>query len=216
VHGKSSYFSRELDFLHFQAITRFYRTTEGSENVQNKPNLTMAKKQGELSPEEHSTEAEASMIPTKLLDRIEDVFHVVLTALLFLVALGAVIFTVIRLFTTEPFYPNGMLQAINDILFVVIILEIARTVIARFKSGFYQLSRFLVIGVIASVRHILSVGSSLTLSIGKTPEAFERGITELLVNGAIVISLVLAIFMTRMAERKNEAKRSPGRKSRKD
>ncbi len=176
----------------------------------------MAKKQGVLPPEEQPKEAEASMIPTKFLDRIEDVFHVVLTALLFLVALGAVIFTVIRLFTTEPFYPNGMLQAINDILFVVIILEIARTVIARFKSGFYQLSRFLVIGVIASVRHILSVGSSLTLSIGKTPEAFERGITELLVNGAIVISLVLAIFMTRMAERENEAKRSPGRKSRKD
>ena len=176
----------------------------------------MAKNQGESFLEADSKEAEASMIPTKLLDRIEDVFHVALTALLFLVALGAVIFTVIRLFTTEPFYPNGMLQAINDILFVVIILEIARTVIARFKSGFYQLSRFLVIGVIASVRHILSVGSSLTLSIGKTPEAFERGITELLVNGAIVISLVLAIFMTRMAERENEAKRSPGRKSRKD
>ena len=175
----------------------------------------MAKKQGESSPRERSKEAEASMIPTKFLDRIEDVFHVVLTALLFLVALGAVVFAVTRLFTTAPFYPNGMLQAINDILFVVIILEIARTVIARFKSGFYQLSRFLVIGVIASVRHILSVGSSLTLSIGKTPEAFERGITELLVNGLIVISLVLAIFMTRMAERENEANRSPGRKSRK-
>jgi uncharacterized membrane protein (DUF373 family) len=176
----------------------------------------MAKNQDESFLEAESKEAEASMIPTKLLDRIEDIFHVVLTALLFLVALGAVIFTVIRLFTTEPFYPNGMLQAINDILFVVIILEIARTVIARFKSGFYQLSRFLVIGVIASVRHILSVGSSLTLSIGKTPEAFERGITELLVNGVIVISLVLAIFMTRMAERENEAKRSSRKKSRKD
>lgn len=176
----------------------------------------MAEKLGELSQEEESKEAQASMIPTKLLDRIEDVFHVVLTALLFLVALGAVIFTFVRLFTTEPFYPNGMLQAINDILFVVIILEIARTVIARFKSGFYQLSRFLVIGVIASVRHILSVGSSLTLSIGKTPEVFERGITELLVNGVIVISLVLAIFMTRIAERENEAKRAPRKKTRKD
>jgi xanthine/uracil permease len=89
---------------------------------------------------------------------------------------------------------------------VVIILEIARTVIARFNSGFYQLSRFLVIGVIASVRHILSVGSSLTLSIGKTPEAFERGIIELLVNGGIVIALVLAILMTRLAERESEGK----------
>jgi hypothetical protein len=161
----------------------------------------MARKTNAKATNSESFEAQPSMVPTKVLDAAEDVFHVVLTVLLFLVALGAVIFTVIRLFNTEPFYPNGMLQAINDILFVVIILEIARTVIARFNSGFYQLSRFLVIGVIASVRHILSVGSSLTLSIGKTPEAFERGIIELLVNGGIVVALVLAIFMTRVAER---------------
>jgi uncharacterized membrane protein (DUF373 family) len=175
----------------------------------------MAKKQELAGLGTDSTEAKRSMIPTKLLDTVEDVFHVVLTALLFLVALGAVVFTVVRLLNTTPFYPNGMLQAINDILFVVIILEIARTVIARFNSGFYQLSRFLVIGVIASVRHILSVGSSLTLSIGKTPEAFERGIIELLVNGGIVIALVLAIFMTRRAEQAPEATNSPRKKPRK-
>jgi uncharacterized membrane protein (DUF373 family) len=162
----------------------------------------MAKKASAKARNSEHEEAEPSMIPTKVLDAVEDVFHVVLTALLFLVALGAVIFAVVRLFNTEPFYPMGMLQAINDILFVVIILEIARTVIARFNTGFYQLSRFLVIGVIASVRHILSVGSSLTLSVGKTPEAFERGIIELLVNGGIVVALVLAIFMTRVAERR--------------
>jgi uncharacterized membrane protein (DUF373 family) len=171
----------------------------------------MAKKIGTKASNSEHIEAQPSMVPTKALDAIEDVFHVVLTAILFLVALGAVIFTVVRLFNTEPFYPNGMLQAINDILFVVIILEIARTVIARFNTGFYQLSRFLVIGVIASVRHILSVGSSLTLSIGKTQEAFERGIIELLVNGGIVVALVLAIFMTRVAERQPEA--SSGSKS---
>jgi uncharacterized membrane protein (DUF373 family) len=173
----------------------------------------MARKLSAKTRNPEDLEAQPSMVPTKLLDAVEDVFHVVLTVLLFLVALGAVIFTVIRLFNTEPFYPNGMLQAINDILFVVIILEIARTVIARFNSGFYQLSRFLVIGVIASVRHILSVGSSLTLSIGKTPEAFERGIIELLVNGGIVVALVLAIFMTRVAERQPEGSGSDRKKA---
>jgi uncharacterized membrane protein (DUF373 family) len=171
----------------------------------------MVKKRVALSVYNDSEKSEPSMLPRKLMDAVEDVFHVVLTALLFVVALGAVIFTVIRLFTTTPFYPDGMLQAINDILFVVIILEIARTVIARFNSGFYQLSRFLVIGVIASVRHILSVGSSLTLKIGKTPEDFERGIIELLVNGGIVVALVFAIFMTRIAERESEGK-EPNRK----
>jgi uncharacterized membrane protein (DUF373 family) len=161
----------------------------------------MDKNPDKTSAANELVEAKPSMVPTKVIDTIEDVFHVVLTVLLFVVALGAVVFTVQRLLTTAPFYPNGMLQAINDILFVVIILEIARTVIARFNTGFYQLSRFLVIGVIASVRHILSVGSSLTLSIGKTPEAFERGIIELIVNAGIVIALVLAIFMIRAAER---------------
>ena len=170
----------------------------------------MDKKQAPLPVDAEALEAKPSMIPTKAVDAIEDVFHVVLTVLLFLVALGAVVFTVQRLLTTTPFYPNGMLQAINDILFVVIILEIARTVIARFNTGFYQLSRFLVIGVIASVRHILSVGSSLTLSIGKTPEAFERGIIELIVNGGIVIALVLAILMTRMAEKDFKVKPARG------
>jgi len=164
----------------------------------------MAKTQVEKSVDTEPAEAKPSMVPMKLVDSIEDVFHVALTVLLFIVASGAIVFTVVRLVTTSPFYPDGMLQAINDILFVVIILEIARTVIARFNSGFYQLSRFLIIGVIASVRHILSVGSSLTLSIGKTPEAFERGIIELLVNGGIVLALVVAIFMTRRAEQEAE------------
>lgn len=168
----------------------------------------MAKKQDAVLAGTESQAAEKSMIPPKMLDFTEDLFHVVLTVLLFIVALGAVIFTVIRLVTTSPFYPEGMLQAVNDILFVVIILEIARTVVARFNSGFYQLSRFLIIGVIASVRHILSVGSSLTLSSGKTAEAFDRGILELIVNGGIVLALVVAIFITRRAERDAESGRN--------
>ena len=172
----------------------------------------MARNKDAIVNKTDSDENQSSMIPTKVLDTAEDIFHVVLTTLLFLVALGAVIFSVVRLFTTAPFYPVGMLQAINDILFVVIILEIARTVIARFNSGFYQLSRFLVIGVIASVRHILSVGSSLTLSVGKTPEAFERGVIELLVNSGIVVALVLAIFMTRLADKDSESMGGPRKK----
>ena len=143
---------------------------------------------------------QSTMLPQRTLDIIEDVFHLVLTILLMIVASGAVVYTVIRLTTTAPFFPDGMLQAINDILFVVIILEIARTVIARFKNGFFQLSRFLIIGVIASVRHILSVGSSLTLNTGKTAEAFERAVIELGINAGIVLALVAAIYITRRSE----------------
>jgi uncharacterized membrane protein (DUF373 family) len=140
--------------------------------------------------------AEESDSTTRVLDRVEDAFHIVLTVILFGVAAGALVFALIRLFTTSPFFPNGMLQAVNDVLFIVIILEIARTVIARFRDGFYQLGRFLIIGVIASVRHLLSVGSSLTLSDTKTQEAFDRGIIELGINTIIVLVLIIGIFLT--------------------
>jgi len=141
-------------------------------------------------------DAEESDATTRVLDRVEDAFHIVLTVILFGVAAGALVFALIRLFTTSPFSPNGMLQAVNDVLFIVIILEIARTVIARFRDGFYQLGRFLIIGVIASVRHLLSVGSSLTLSDTKTQEAFDRGILELGSITIIVLVLIIGIFLT--------------------
>jgi uncharacterized membrane protein (DUF373 family) len=141
-------------------------------------------------------DAEESDATTRVLDRVEDAFHIILTVILFGVATGALIFALIRLFTTSPFFPNGMLQGVNDVLFIVIILEIARTVIARFRDGFYQLGRFLIIGVIASIRHLLSVGSSLTLSDTKTQEAFDRGIIELGINTIIVLVLIIGIFLT--------------------
>ena len=142
---------------------------------------------------------ESSILPEKFVNILEDVFHGILGIILFLVAIGALFFTVNRLFTTTPFFPNGMIQVVNDILFIVIILEIIRTVIARFTDGVYQLDKFLIIGVIAAVRHILTVGASLTLGTYKDPEAFNRSLLELGVNAGIVVALVLAIYMSRMA-----------------
>jgi len=142
---------------------------------------------------------EISILPEKFVNILEDVFHGILGIILFLVAIGALFFTVNRLFITTPFFPNGMIQVVNDILFIVIILEIIRTVIARFTDGVYQLDKFLIIGVIAAVRHILTVGASLTLGTYKDPEAFNRSLLELGVNAGIVVALVLAIYMSRMA-----------------
>lgn len=155
--------------------------------------------------ETEADEALENDVTTRLLDRAEDAFHIVLTIILFGVATGALVFTLIRLFTTDPFFPNGMLQAVNDVLFIVIILELARTVIARFRDGFYQLSRFLIIGVIASVRHLLSVGSSLTLNTEKTQQAFDRGIIELGINTVIVLVLIFGIFLTQRMPRSASA-----------
>jgi uncharacterized membrane protein (DUF373 family) len=140
-----------------------------------------------------------TLVPHRLVERMEDVFHMVLGVFLFGIAVAALIYSVIRVFTTSPFFPSGMIQAINDVLFIIIILEILRTVIARYTDGVFQLQNFLIIGIIAAVRHILTVGAYMTLS-EKTQEDFDRAVIELAISSGIVVALVFAIFMAKVAE----------------
>ena len=145
--------------------------------------------------------SETSIIPPKYVDIVEDVFHAILAISLLGIGIGAFFYSGKRLIETQPFFPNGMIQGVNDILFIVIILEILRTVISRFTDGVYQLDKFLIIGVIAAVRHILTVGASLTLESGKSDTAFERSIYEMGLNALIVVALVFAIFLSKSAHR---------------
>ena len=144
---------------------------------------------------------ETSIIPIKYVDFVEDIFHAILALSLFIIGIGAFFYSIKRLIETAPFFPNGMIQGVNDILFIVIILEILRTVISRFTDGVYQLDKFLIIGVIAAVRHILTVGASLTLTAEKSDEAFRRALYELGLNALVVIALVFAIFLSKSAHR---------------
>ena len=72
-----------------------------------------------------------------------------------------------------------------------------RTVVVRFTNGIFQLDSFLIIGVIAAVRHILTVGAALTLERDRTTEVFNRSLTEMGVNAGIVLALVFALFLSK-------------------
>ena len=147
-----------------------------------------------------------SLIPATFIDKLEDIVHGFLGIVLFVISVLAVGYTLQRLIETRPFFPLGMIQGINDILFIIIILEIMRTVIVRFTDGIFQLDSFLIIGVIAAVRHILTVGASLTMEKEKTTEYFNRSLIEMGVNTGIVLALVFALFLSRSARRNNTAK----------
>ena len=146
-----------------------------------------------------------SFIPATFIDKLEDIVHGFLGIILFVISILAAGYSLQRLIETRPFFPLGMIQGINDILFVIIILEIMRTVVVRFTDGIFQLDSFLIIGVIAAVRHILTVGASLTMETQKTDQYFNRALIEMGVNTGIVLALVFALFLSRAA-RRNSAK----------
>jgi len=153
-------------------------------------------------------EGDKSLIPTNFIDKLEDIVHGFLGILLFIIASMAAYFTLQRLIDTRPFFPTGMIQGINDILLVVIILEIMRTVVVRFTDGIFQLDSFLIIGVIAAVRHILTVGAALTMEKDKLGESFNKSLYEMGVNTGIVLALVFALFLSRSA-RKSKSELRP-------
>jgi uncharacterized membrane protein (DUF373 family) len=146
---------------------------------------------------QETKEVHKVLVPGQWVERIEEVFHIVLGVCLLGIAIAALYFSVARVFETSPFFPTGMIQSINDILFIIIILEILRTVVARYTDGVFQLQNFLIIGVIAAVRHILTVGASMTLASGKSQNDFDRAVIELGVSAGIVVALVFAIFLSK-------------------
>ncbi len=100
------------------------------------------------------------IFPKFLMEGGEDVIQLVVSLTLIGIA-GAVLFESIRqIFTIHPLFPSALLTSLNNVLFVVIILEILRTITAHFGDGGFQVGPFLVIGIIANVRHILTISAS--------------------------------------------------------
>jgi uncharacterized membrane protein (DUF373 family) len=131
-------------------------------------------------------------------------------ALLLLVIAGIVLYrTTSDLATASPLFPDGVTFAINGVLFVIIVMEILRTVVAFFEGAGFQLKPFLVIGIISAVRHILTIGARLTLVGESSGAAFEHSQVELGVEAGVVLALTVALLMLR--GRAGEKTSRPGR-----
>ena len=83
-------------------------------------------------------------------------------------------------------------SGINDVLFVVIVLELLRTVVAHLETEDFQLRSF---GIISAVRHILGVGARLTLEAGITDTQFNRAQIELGVSAVVVLALAVSFIL---------------------
>jgi uncharacterized membrane protein (DUF373 family) len=155
-------------------------------------------------------DSERYILPTRLVNLVQDAFDIILSIIILGIVVGALFFTLKDILTMHPFFPTGMINGINNVLFVVIILEIFRTVISKFTDGLYQLDKFLVIGVIASVRHILTVGATLTFESDKGNSSFYRTLWELGVDAGIALILVIALFVSKSAQARKIVMNSAG------
>ena len=126
----------------------------------------------------------------------EDLLYAAVALVLVGVAVALLYQTIHDALTTDHIsFVRRINDAVNGVLFVVIILEIFRTVLAHLEGGGFQLVPFLVIGVISAVRHILLVGTEALE--GQTDRVFKHTQIELAVNALVALVLVIALVLIR-------------------
>lgn len=100
--------------------------------------------------------------------------------------------------------PTGFLAAsitlINDLLLVIILLELFRTVLGFLQSDRVRLEPFLHVGIIASVRRILTVGAELSHLHDIPADTFRHYVMDLGLHVVVILVLMTALFLIRKTE----------------
>jgi uncharacterized membrane protein (DUF373 family) len=94
-------------------------------------------------------------------------------------------------------FPQPVITLINDLLLVMIIMEVLRTVLSYIEERGASLRPFLFIGAISATRRILAIGAETTLSgeQGISQEQFNRRMIDLGVNAAVILAIAVALFL---------------------
>lgn len=101
-------------------------------------------------------------------------------------------------------FPQTVVSAIDGILVVIILIDIAHTVFEHVRASVFPIQPFLVIGILAGVREILSASAHLTLSGPLTQNQFNDTILSLGVGVGVVVLLLVGLLILRASERSSE------------
>jgi uncharacterized membrane protein (DUF373 family) len=123
-----------------------------------------------------------------------------IVASLLLVAGIVLVRTVIDFLSHWAMFPQSVVAAIDGILVVIILLDIAHTVFGHLRASVFPVRPFLVIGILAGVRDILSASAHLTLSSSLAQADFNDTLISLGVGVGVVVFLLLGLLILRFSE----------------
>jgi uncharacterized membrane protein (DUF373 family) len=125
-----------------------------------------------------------------------------ITAGLSLLVLGMLIFAHSWfVFLVGATQKGGLLMAglrlLNDLLLVIILLELFRTVVRFLQTEILALEPYLAVGIIACTRRILTASAELSHLPEVTNDLFNRYLMDVGVNVAVIMVLIIAVFLVR-------------------
>jgi uncharacterized membrane protein (DUF373 family) len=103
--------------------------------------------------------------------------------------------TVFTFFSQWGGFPETVVEAIDGILVVVILLDIARTVLAHLRTSTFPVRPLLVIGILAGVRDILSASAR--------GSNFTHTLISLSLGVGVVVLLSFSLLLLRIGRRRH-------------
>jgi uncharacterized membrane protein (DUF373 family) len=132
----------------------------------------------------------------ELMERLERWGYI--TAGLSFLFLGMVVFAY-GWYTFYVTWADGVLRAslflMVDLLLVIILLELFRTVINFLKTHTITLEPFFYIGIVAAIRRILTTGAQEAMLPMSSDQQFNRYLWDVGLNGLLIVALVAALFI---------------------
>jgi len=153
----------------------------------------------------YSEKGRVIRLSTDLFLHIELVVYVALGALLSITALLTLASAALLLLEGMRDWSStsAIFLIVDRLMFVLMLIEILHTVRGSVRSGAITPEPFLIIGLIASIRHVIVItlkSSGITAEgVGSIDgeKLFRSSIVELAVLGALILIFVISIYMLR-------------------
>ncbi|MBI5197808.1 MAG: phosphate-starvation-inducible PsiE family protein [Nitrospirae bacterium] len=98
----------------------------------------------------------------------------------------------------------AVVQLIHDLLLVLIIMEVMRTITNYLRENTISIEPFLYIGIIAATRSILTAGAEISSREEVSVAIFNRYLLEIGVNALVILMIAVALFLSSKVRKKVE------------
>ena len=152
----------------------------------------------ERSRQRMSRRLEAGVIP--LLEGADAIVYSLVAAVFLAAAIGMLGYSVVAFPATleHDGFPIAIITLINDLLLVMIIMEVLRTVLSYLAERGGSLRPFLFIAAISATRRILAIGAQMSVAVESlTGDKFRQAMIDLGVNAGAILAIAIALFLLR-------------------
>ncbi|HVN91942.1 MAG TPA: phosphate-starvation-inducible PsiE family protein [Candidatus Binataceae bacterium] len=156
----------------------------------------------ERAPQEHQSagarHVHRTLVPA--LETADAIVYAMVGVVFLLAALGMLGYSLLSFPASlhDVGFALAVVALVNDLLLVMIIMEVLRTVLSYLQERATSLQPFLFIAAISATRRILAIGAQMSVS-GDTLTAgrFQEVMIDLGANAGAILAIALALYLLR-------------------